>query len=95
MHLQQIITHFFNLVTLSCTTNQPRNTLVGSQPGQSKGVTIDQAIEMGRAHWARAARLQPHRPCHRQIKIIIARQGRHLSHFRDLFVLEQPMLEIL
>ena len=70
------------------------DTQMGSRPGHNKGVTIDQAIAICRARRPRPHGPQPQHPCHRQIKAIISRHHRCFPCFRDLSILDRPMLEI-
>ena len=65
-----------------------------SQTVHNKGVTIDRAIAICRAHKPRPHGPQPQHPCHRQIKAIISRHRRCFPHFGDLSILGRPMLEI-
>ena len=87
------IATFFSPITPNG-RSQSRDTKMGSRPGHNKGVTIGQAMAI---RWARRPRPhgpQPHHPCYRQIKAIISCHRRCFPCFRDLSILDRPMLEI-
>ena len=49
-HPQRTIATFFSLITPTNATSQSRDTQMGSQPRHNKGVTLDRAIAICRAH---------------------------------------------
>ena len=92
-HQQRTIITLFRHVTPSHPTSELRTTKVDSQPRHSKGVTIDQAIAMCHAHRSQLSGPQLQHPCYQKIKPIITQHQRCFPHFRDLSILEWPMLE--
>ena len=67
---------------------------MGSRPGHNKGVTIDQAIAIccARRPWPHGP--QSHHPRHQQIKAIVSCRRKCFARFKELSILDCPILEI-
>ena len=92
-HVQRTITTFFSPITPINATSQSRDTKMGSQPGHNKGVTIDRAIVISRAPRPRPHGPQRQHSCHQQIKAVISHHRRCCPRFKDLSILDRPMLD--
>ena len=90
---QRTITSLFSLITPNA-ASQLRDTQMGSRLGHTKGVTIDRAIAIchARKPWPHVPR--PPHPYHRPIKAIISRDHRCFPRFRELSIMDRPMLDI-
>ena len=93
-HPQRKITTFFSPITPTNATSQSRDTQMGPRLGHNKGVTIDRAVAICRAHRPRPYGPGPQHPCHRQIKAIISRHRGCFPRFGDISILVRPMLVI-
>ena len=92
-HQQQRFKAFFSPITPTHATSQSRGTQIGSRPEHCKGLTIDQAIAICRAHRPQPRRSQPQvlpslwRPLHsRPMLEIFQGQNYNISNLRILHV---------